>query len=285
MLFAPGNHPRKIEKVFGVGADAVILDLEDAVAIREKVAARQAVVEALKKPRSCKGYVRVNALDTPFCYGDLLAVVGRWLDGVVLPKAESAAHVLTVDWLLTQLERERDLPAGGIDLIPIIETGRGVAAVKEIAGSGPRVKRLAFGAADYTRDIGMRWTLEESELAPTRAAIVLASRVAGIEPPIDTPFLHVGKHRDSLHRTTERARDIGFQGKLCIHPEQIDPVNQVFTPTEKEIAEARKIVEAFAAAEAGGSASIQVDGQFVDYPIVEKAKRTLEMARQISSGD
>jgi citrate lyase subunit beta/citryl-CoA lyase len=131
----------------------------------------------------------------------------------------------------------------------------------------------------------MRWTLEESELAPTRAAIVLASRVAGIEPPIDTPFLHVGKHRDSLHRTTERARDIGFQGKLCIHPEQIDPVNQVFTPTEKEIAEARKIVEAFAAAEAGGSASIQVDGQFVDYPIVEKAKRTLEMARQISSGD
>ena len=90
---------------------------------------------------------------------------------------------------------------------------------------------------------------------------------------------------DSLHRTTELARDIGFQGKLCIHPEQIDPVNRVFTPTEKEIAEARKIVEAFAAAEAGGSASIQVDGQFVDYPIVEKAKRTLEMARQISSGD
>lgn len=285
MLFAPGNHPRKVEKVFGVGADAVILDLEDAVAIDEKVDARQAVLEALKKPRPCKGYVRVNALDTPFCYGDLLAVVGRWLDGVVLPKAESAAHVLTVDWLLTQLERERDLPAGGIDLIPIIETGRGVAAVKEIAGSGPRVKRLAFGAADYTRDIGMRWTLEEGELAPTRAAIVLASRVAGIESPIDTPFLHVGKHRDSLHRTTELARDIGFQGKLCIHPEQIDPVNQVFTPTEKEIAGARKIVEAFAAAEAGGSASIQVDGQFVDYPIVEKAKRTLEMARQISSGD
>ncbi len=285
MLFAPGNHPRKVEKVFGVGADAVILDLEDAVAIDEKVAARQAVLEALKKPRPCKGYVRVNALDTPFCYGDLLAVVERWLDGVVLPKAESAAHVLTVDWLLTQLERERDLPAGGIDLIPIIETGRGVAAVKEIAGSGPRVKRLAFGAADYTRDIGMRWTLEEGELAPTRAAIVLASRVAGIESPIDTPFLHVGKHRDSLHRTTELARDIGFQGKLCIHPEQIDPVNQVFTPTEKEIAGARKIVEAFAAAEASGSASIQVDGQFVDYPIVEKAKRTLEMARQISSGD
>jgi citrate lyase subunit beta/citryl-CoA lyase len=285
MLFAPGNHPRKVEKVFGVGADAVILDLEDAVATGEKVDARQAVLEALKKPRPCKGYVRVNALDTPFCYGDLLAVVGRWLDGVVLPKAESAAHVLTVDWLLTQLERERDLPAGGIDLIPIIETGRGVAAVKKIAGSGPRVKRLAFGAADYTRDIGMRWTLEEGELAPTRAAIVLASRVAGIESPIDTPFLHVGKHRDSLHRTTELARDIGFQGKLCIHPEQIDPVNQVFTPTEKEIAGARKIVEAFAAAEASGSASIQVDGQFVDYPIMEKAKRTLEMARQISSGD
>jgi citrate lyase subunit beta/citryl-CoA lyase len=284
-IFAPGNHPRKVEKVFGLGADAVILDLEDAVAVNEKVGARQAVVEAMKKPRQCKGYVRINASDTPFCYGDLLAVVGDWLDGIVLPKVESAAELLTIDWLLAQLERERGLTAGHIDLMPIIETGKGLAAVREIATAGSRVRRLSFGAADYTHDMGMNWTLEEDELTPTRAEIVLASRVAGIEPPIDTVFAHVGKHLDALRRTTQLARDLGFQGKLCIHPEQIQPIHDIFTPTEKEIAEAMKVVEAFEAAEASGSASIRVEGRFIDYPIVEKAKRVLAIAEQVDAKD
>ena len=284
-IFAPGNHPRKVEKVFGLGADAVILDLEDAVAVNEKVGARQAVVEAMKKPRQCKGYVRINASDTPFCYGDLLAVVGDWLDGIVLPKVESAAQLLTIDWLLAQLEHERSLTVGHIDLMPIIETGKGLAAVREIATAGSRVRRLSFGAADYTHDMGMNWTLEENELTPARAEIVLASRVAGIEPPIDTVFAHVGKHLDALRRTTQLARDLGFQGKLCIHPEQVQPIHAIFTPTEKEIAEARKVVEAFEAAEASGSASIRVEGRFIDYPIVEKAKRVLAIAEQIGTKD
>jgi citrate lyase subunit beta/citryl-CoA lyase len=284
-IFAPGNHPRKVEKVFGLGADAVILDLEDAVAVNEKVGARQAVVEAMKKPRQCKGYVRINASDTPFGYGDLLAVVGDWLDGIVLPKVESAAQLLTIDWLLAQLERERSLTAGHTDLMPIIETGKGLAAVREIATAGSRVRRLSFGAADYTHDMGMNWTLEEDELTPARAEIVLASRVAGIEPPIDTVFAHVGKHLDALRRTTQLARDLGFQGKLCIHPEQVQPIHDIFTPTEKEIAEARKVVEAFEAAEASGSASIRVEGRFIDYPIVEKAKRVLAIAEQLGTKD
>jgi citrate lyase subunit beta/citryl-CoA lyase len=284
-IFAPGNHPRKVEKVFDLGADAVILDLEDAVAVNEKVGARQAVVEGMKKPRQCKGYVRINASDTPFCYGDLLAVVGDWLDGIVLPKVESAAQLLTIDWLLAQLERERGLTAGHIDLMPIIETGKGLAAVREIAMAGSRVRRLSFGAADYTHDIGMNWTLEEHELTPARAEIVLASRVAGIEPPIDTVFAHVGKHLDALRRTTQLARDLGFQGKLCIHPEQVQPIHDIFTPTEKEIAEARKVVEAFEAAEASGSASIRVEGRFIDYPIVEKAKRVLAITEQLGTKD
>lgn len=279
-LFAPGNHPRKVEKAFTLGADAVILDLEDAVAVSEKVNARAAVVEALQRPRPCKGYARVNALDTPYCHGDLLAIVGPWLDGVVLPKVESAAQVRTIDGLLAQLERERGLSTGGIDLMPIIETGKGMAAVNEIAASATRVRRLAFGAADYTRDMSMRWTLDEAELTPARAAIALASRVAGIEPPVDTPFLQVGKHADALRRTSELARNLGFQGKLCIHPEQIGPVNEIFSPTAEEIRRAEKIVAAFAQAEASGSASIQVEGQFIDYPIVEQAKRVLAIAQK-----
>ena len=283
-MFAPGNHPRKVEKVFGLGADVVILDLEDAVAVSEKIGARQAVVEAMKKPRQCKGYVRVNASDTPFCYGDLLAVVGDWLDGLVLPKIESAAQLLTIDWLLAQLERERGMTTGHIDLMPIIETGKGLAAVREIAGAGSRVRRLSFGAADYTRDMGMRWTMEEDELLSVRSEIVLASRVAGLEPPIDTVFVHIGKHGDALRRTTQLARDLGFQGKLCIHPEQVAPINEIFTPSEAEITHATKIVEAFKAAEASGSASIQVEGHFVDYPVVEQAKRVLAITEQLRAG-
>ncbi|MFQ5546294.1 MAG: HpcH/HpaI aldolase/citrate lyase family protein, partial [Acidiferrobacterales bacterium] len=231
------------------------------------------------------GYVRVNALDTPYCYGDLLAVTGEWLDGVVLPMVERASDVLAIDWLLAQLERERDLKIGSIDLMPIIETGKGVSAVKEIAAAGSRVRRLSFGAGDYTRDMGMQWTLEENELTHARSEIVLASRVAGLEPPIDTVFIHVGKHLGALKCTTRLVRDLGFQGKLCIHPEQVGPINEIFTPTEKEIAKAKKIVEAFEAAEASGSASIQVDGYFVDYPIVEKAKRILNIANKIHAGD
>src|SRR5471032_1569458 len=116
-LFAPGNHPRRVEKALALDADAVILDLEDAVAVAEKVATRKTVVEALSKPRTCKGYVRVNAIGTQWCLGDVTEVVRPGIDGIVLPKVESAADLRTIDWLITNLERERGLPHGGIDLL------------------------------------------------------------------------------------------------------------------------------------------------------------------------
>src|SRR5690242_14247411 len=130
-LFAPGNHPRKLEKVFSLGADAVILDLEDAVATAEKPGTRQTVVGALQRRRGCLGYVRVNAMSTEFCYGDLQAVVRPGLDGIILPKIESAWQLKAVDWLLGELERANGLEVGNIDLMPIIETGAGMAAVNE----------------------------------------------------------------------------------------------------------------------------------------------------------
>ena len=114
-LFCPGNHPRKVEKVFGAGADVVILDLEDAVAIAEKPATRAVAVEALKLPRRCRGYVRVNAYDTEYCYHDICEIVGPWFDGIVLPKLESVEDLCSVDWLLTNLERERGMEIGSVD--------------------------------------------------------------------------------------------------------------------------------------------------------------------------
>ena len=280
LLFAPGNHARRVEKALTLDADVVILDLEDAVAVAEKSPTREKVVTALRTPRRALGYVRINAFDTPFCFDDLQAVVVPGVDGIVLPKVESPAQIVAVEWAIAALERSRGLAEGGIDLMPIIETGRGMAGLRDIARSGTRARRLSFGAGDYTLDVGMRWTMEERELDHVRTAIVVESRAARLEPPVDTVFIRLGQP-EPFRRSTELARDLGFQGKLCIHPEQVGPVNEAFTPTDDEIAKSERYVAAFEEAEAKGSASIQVDGYFVDYPIVENARRTLRIAESI----
>lgn len=281
-LFAPGNHARKVEKVFGCGADNVILDLEDAVAKAEKVATRAMVVNALKMPRRGGGYVRVNAFKTEFCYGDAAAIVGPWLDGIIFPMCESAEQIVAFDWLIGGLEHERGLPVGGIDIVPIIETGRGLAAARDIAGAGTRVKRMAFGAGDYTLDMNIAWSLDESELEHARAEVVLASRAAGIEAPLDTVWVHI-KDLANLEKSARRARQLGFQGKMCIYPPQVEVVHRAFTPSEEEVAFARRVVAAFEQAEREGSSSIQLDGYFIDYPIVYKAQKTLDLVRAIEA--
>jgi len=274
-LFTPGNHARRVEKALQLSADAVILDLEDAVAVAEKIATRDLINKTLARPRSGAAYVRVNAYDTEYCYGDLCSVVGSNLDGIVLPKLESAADLKAVDWLLTNLERDKGLELGSIDLMPIVETAKGADALREIAQTPSRICRLSLGAGDYTRDLGLEWDLDEEVLLTVRSEMVLASRLGGLEPPVDTVFLHI-KEQEAWRRSCERAKGMGFQGKLCIHPDQVKPANEVFTPTQDDVDWAEKIVKAFQQAEKDGVASIQVDGYFVDYPIVEKAQRTVD---------
>ena len=278
LLFAPGNHARRVEKALSLAADGVILDLEDAVAISEKSATRRVVVEAFGKARTGKLYVRVNALATEWCFGDIEAVVRAGLDGIILPKVEHAHELRTADWLIANLERERDLAVGAIDLIPIIETALGVSNLKHICRSGTRTKCLAFGAGDFTLDMGMVWTRSEAELLPHRAACVLESRAAGLEPPLDTVWADL-RDGDGFMASARHAAALGFQGKMCIHPEQIAGANAAFSPDDAAVAQAQRIVEAFDKAEAGGLASIQLDGQFIDYPIVQRARRVLESAR------
>jgi citrate lyase subunit beta / citryl-CoA lyase len=273
-LFAPGNHARRVEKALSLDADAVILDLEDAVATAEKVATRELVTGAFARPRRGLLYVRVNAVDTEFCFGDLVAIVQPGLDGVILPKVESAAGLATIDWLVAQLERDRGLPPDGIDLIPIIETARGLDRLGAILATGTRVRRVAFGAGDFTLDVNMAWSRGEAELAHARAAIVTASRAAGIDAPLDTVWVDL-TDRDGLEASARTALGFGFQGKMCIHPEQITVVNRVFSPSDEEIVFAERVAAAFAKAEGEGSAAIQLDGKFIDYPIVYRAQRVL----------
>ena len=254
---------------------AVILDLEDAVAIAEKPATRGSVVAAYAQPRTGLLYVRVNAADTEFCHGDLDAIVGSGLDGIILPKVETAATLQTIDWLVANLERERGLVPGAIDLVPIVETARGVRDIDAILAPATRIKHCAFGAGDFTLDVNMIWSRAESELAYARARVVTASRAAGIEAPLDTVWVDL-QDEEGLEASTRQALALGFQGKMCIHPNQIGVVNRVFTPTNAEIDFAERVVAAFAKAEAEGSAAIQLDGKFIDYPIVYRAQRTLD---------
>lgn len=281
-LFAPGNHERRVEKALGLGADVVILDLEDAVAISEKKSTRELINKTLEQPRNCAVFVRVNAYDTEFCYGDICSIVSENLDGIVLPKLERLEDLRSIDWLLGNLEQERGLPNGSIDLMPIIETAVGLVNIREIARADTRVKRLAFGGGDYTRDLGMEWTLKEDELLPVRSEMVLASRFGKLEPPVDTVFIHIKEH-DAFRSSCSNILGLGFQGKMCIHPDQVPVTNETFTPDPEEVKWSQRVIDEFAKAEKAGIASIQVDGYFVDYPIVEKAQRTVDIATLLES--
>jgi len=284
-LFAPGDHARRAEKVLTAGADACILDLEDAVAISAKVAARALVNAALDRPRTCRGFVRVNAFDTEFCAGDIEAVVGPRLDGLVLPKLEDPAQLIAVDWLMRSLERGRGLPERAVEIMPIIETARGMAGLHALvacaASLGVRVKRFCFGAGDYTLDLGITWDLAETVLESARAQMVMQSRAAGLEAPIDTVWIEL-REMEAFSASCARGVALGFQGKLCIHPDQVPVANAAYSPSEAEVSRSRRIIAAFAEAEAQGLASIQVEGRFVDYPIVERAQRIVALATRIA---
>lgn len=281
-LFAPGNHARRVEKALTLGADAVILDLEDAVANAEKIATRATALAALQPARPCRGYIRVNALSTEYGYGDLAAVIRRGVDGIILPKVESADELKTANWLIGALEREHGLKPGAIDLIPIIETALGFTRINDIATAGTRARRLAFGAGDFTFDLGLTWSREELELLPYRSQFVVTSRAAGLEPPIDTVWTQI-KDEEGFAASAIHAKALGFQGKLCIYPTQVAVVNATFAPTQEEAAWARRVVTAFDAAERDGLASIQLDGKFIDYPIVFAARRVVAQAEAVSA--
>ncbi|MGQ0546946.1 MAG: HpcH/HpaI aldolase/citrate lyase family protein [Betaproteobacteria bacterium] len=286
-LFAPGNVARRVEQAFTLEADAVILDLEDSVALAEKVATRKLVVQAIGAKGRARVYVRVNAPSTPFCHGDLLAVIQKDIDGIVVPKIESAADLHAIDWVMAALERERGIAEGSLDLMPIIETAAGVQRVDRVLqarslrpyAGARRVKRVAFGAGDYANDVGLEPTLDEPELAGARERIVLASRAAGMENPIDSPWFHF-KESEAFRRALERSRRGGFQGRLCVHPDQLAPVNAAYLPSEEELERARRIVAAFREAESRGEAAVQVDGLMVDYPIVHRAQALLDAVKK-----
>ncbi len=272
LLFAPGNHPRKVAKVGSFGSDAIVLDLEDAVAIAEKENARGVVRAALPAYQGVVVIVRVNALSTGLCQGDLDSVICPQLHAIMLPKVEDPQTLIEVDEQIIALEKKEGVEEGSIRLLPLIETARGLVRVEEIAiHAPPRVHTLVFGQGDFTTDLGIDLTKDAIEILYARSRLVVATRAADMPAPIDGPFLDL-KDQEGLVKDSCLARQLGFQGRIVIYPPQVNPTNWAFSfVPEQEVIIARKFIQAFEEAEALGSASIQVEGKFVDYPIYQRA--------------
>ncbi len=281
-LFAPGNRPDRADKALGLGADVVVIDLEDAVPIAEKESTRPKVREILEKNSGKRIYVRINALTTPYAKGDLEVVMSKNLKGIMLPKVESPDDIFEIDRLLSNLETEAGLKIGSLEVIPLCETAKGLEEAYHIASARPqhhRILTIAFGAADYTLDLGISLTRGGKELEYPRSRLPVACRAGKIMPPLDTPWMVDLKDMDGLIADIKKAKAFGFMGKIVIHPNQIQPCHDIFTPTEEEINYAKKVIEAFEEAERAGKAAIQLDGKFIDYPVVEKSKRVLGLAQ------
>lgn len=281
MLFAPANDLRKVGKALLLNVDGTVLDLEDAVALSEKTNARNALKEALSLPRRGDVFIRVNSVQTEFILSDLLAAVTEGVKGLVVAKSESAEEIRQVDWLIGKIEKERGLTEGSMEIIPFIESANAIVNAFSIASSSPRVSRMFFGGVDYVLDIGTTFSKGGTELFYARSQLVVASRAAGIEPPIDTVYPDF-KDIEGLVADAKAVRQMGFQGKLAIHPGQIEPLNEVFTPTPEEISWAEKIVAVFDEEEARGQAVFQVDGKMIEYPIANRARRIIALAEQIA---
>lgn len=275
-LFAPASHPRRVERVADFGADVVVLDLEDAVADADKVAAREVLAPALPRYRDVLAGVRVNALPTGLTFDDLEAAVRPGLDLIVLPKVEASEDLRLVDAHMARLEERAGLSPGAVGLVPIVETSLGIVEVDDIASKAPeRVLTLMFGIGDYTVELGIDPTPGGEELVYPRSRVAVACKAAGLIAPIDGPFLELDDD-SKLLADTRRARALGFQGRLVVHPRQVEVVHRGFCAiAPEELQRTRNIVAAFEAAESSGSASIAVEGRFVDYPIYRRAREKL----------
>jgi len=285
-LFAPGNRPNRVAKALGLDADCVVIDLEDAVPLSQKEATRAIVRELLDQNPGKRMYVRINGLRTHYAREDIAALESKNLTGIMLPKVESPADLVELNNLVTKLERNSGLQQGALEVISICETAKGLEEIYSIAQVITQPQRdmiIAFGAADYTLDLGINLTREGHEIDYPRTRLPIASRAAGIAPPLDTPWMVDLKDIDGLIDDAQRAKSYGFQGKIVIHPNQIDPCHEVFTPTENEIDFSRKVIDAFKEAESEGRAAIQLDGKFIDYPVVERAQRMLALAEAIAN--
>ncbi len=279
LLYVPGSDEHKIRKAAGLNADSVCLDLEDGVALNRKAEARTIVARTLRELDFGKSerLARINALGSGLEEDDLAAVLPAHPDAIIVPKVSTADQVRWVNEQLAAFEKANGLDLRTICLLVMIESSRGVVNLSDIAQTDPRLEALIFGAEDFAADIGAERTREGWEVFYARSAVVTVAGACELQAIdlLDTDF------RD-LERLREEARQgarMGFAGKQIIHPDQIDPVQQAFTPTDAAIEQARRVVQAAEEHQAAGTGAFALDGRMIDMPVIKAAERVLARAR------
>jgi len=284
MLFLPGNNPNMLINGNCLGADAVIFDLEDAVAPAEKDAARILVRNTMRYMDfgTCGRIVRINSIDTPYWKKDLDQILPYKPDLILLPKTSCAADILEADKYITELEQKLGIPENTVGLMALIETAMGVENAFSIASACQRIRALFLGAEDLTADLRCKRTKEGREIEYARTRLVVAARAANIDV-FDTPFTDVNDD-EGIVVDAELAKALGFSGKASISPRHVEVINRVFSPTMAEIDYAYEVVEAIRIAKEQGKGAIALRGKMIDAPIVARAERTISMAVEMGLG-
>ena len=279
MMFVPGNNPAMVKDAGIYGADSIMFDLEDAVSMAEKDAARDLVYEALQTQDygDAELVVRVNGQDTPYYANDVRAMVKAGIDVVRLPKAEDAEMVKKLDADITAAEKEFGREEGSTMLMAAIESAKGVINAYQIASASERMMGIALSAEDYTTDMKTHRYPDGAQLEFARNMVLHAARAAGVAA-FDTVFTNMND-TEGFYRETEYIHQLGFDGKSLVNPRQIPMVNKVYEPTKKEIENAKNVENAIKEAKLKGSGVISMNGQMVDRPVVLRAERVMRLAK------
>jgi citrate lyase subunit beta/citryl-CoA lyase len=283
-MFVPSNRPNMVQKAIGVPADVIVLDLEDSVPPPEKAAARETVRASIETLAAAGKtvHVRINNLDTKLTRDDLAAVISPGLKALLYPKAQSAQEIRDLDVLIREREYHTEgITPGDTALIPMIETAKAVLRCEDIATASSRIIGLAEGGEDYCADLGIPRTKEGRELDHIRSVMIHVCIAFGLRP-LDGIYADLGDEA-GLRADAAYARSIGMKGKYVVHPEQVGPVNEVFSPTEAELTAARRIVTEFDAAIAAGHGTVRIAGQMVDIPVVNRARDLIAYAEAIAA--
>ncbi len=277
-LYIPGNNPAMIRNAPLFGADQVIFDLEDGVAINQKDSARILVRNALKSLNfgETEVTVRINPLGTEFFEDDLKEIIPTKPYAIVLPKAETHKQILQICDKIAVIEERNGMPIGTIKLAPIIESALGVLQAEQIALASDRIVGISPGGEDLTADLGAERTIEGEELLYIRSKLLLAARGAGVQV-YDTVYTNVRDNVGLLLQTKKIIR-LGYDGKACIHPSQIELIHKSFMPTEAQIERAERIIGAYKIAQEQGVGVICVDNKMIDVPVVKRSERILKRA-------
>ena len=284
VFYVPGNNEKMISKAPSIPADIITLDVEDSVPPAEKPKAREMIRENLKYAGSGGSivYVRINNWETEMTNDDCEAVVHEGLSGVCLAKCGGPEHVIRLDWKLEELERRRGLEVGSIAIQLLIETAKGVINAYPSAIASKRVNSLIFGAVDYTKDMRVKLTSEGEEQYYARAHTPVAARAAGCIA-IDCPFVAY-KDLEAFEKSTTFGRQLGYEGRMLIHPSQIEPSHRIYTPSPEDVEWAKGVVKVFEEEGiAKGAAAVSYQGKMVDTPVYENAKTVLATMEEISA--